>query len=420
MSDIAIKIENLSKVYKLYDNPVDRLKESLHPFRKKYHKDFYALKEVNFEVKKGETVGIIGKNGSGKSTLLKLITGVLTPSSGNVTINGKISALLELGAGFNPELTGIENVYFNATLMGYTREEIDAIIDNILSFADIGDFVYQPVKTYSSGMFVRLAFACAVNVDPDILIIDEALAVGDALFFQKCMRRFEQFKEQGTTILYVSHDTSSIKHFCHEAILLDNGEIIGRGYPKDIVDVYNAITAEKVAAEIRGEKIFSSKTVAEKRQESASQRYGTGEAEIFEVEILNADGITVRSFTTLEDTTIRIKAILKANLNNLLVGFSIRNRLRIDMYMINTLWKGIDLGSLEKGDILTVDFCQKMALGEGEYFLNVVISQDTPLGIQRLDWIADQLNFYVTGRQGERMGGFCNLDSKINFYKKKE
>ena len=225
MSNIAIKVQNLSKVYKLYDKPIDRLKESLHPFKKKYHKDFYALNDVSFEIKKGETVGIIGKNGAGKSTLLKIITGVLTPSSGHVHVNGRIASLLELGAGFNPEYTGVENIYLQGTLMGYTKEEMESKIQAILDFADIGDFVYQPVKSYSSGMFARLAFAVAINVDPDILIVDEALAVGDAGFVLKCMNRMKEIKEQGTTILLVTHDTQSIKTFTSKSIWINNGKL---------------------------------------------------------------------------------------------------------------------------------------------------------------------------------------------------
>ena len=196
-SDIAIKVENLSKIYKLYNRPVDRMKESLHPFRKKYHKEFFALNDVSFELKKGETLGIIGKNGSGKSTLLKIITGVLAPASGSVYVNGKVSALLELGAGFNPEMSGIENVFFQGAIMGYSRQEMDSKIDEILSFADIGEFVYQPVKTYSSGMFARLAFAVAMSVwILTILIVDEALAVGDARFVKKCYERMDVFRFQ--------------------------------------------------------------------------------------------------------------------------------------------------------------------------------------------------------------------------------
>src|SRR6266567_831722 len=222
-SDVAISVQNLTKIYKLYDSPQDRLKESLHPLRKKYHKDFYALNDVSVEIKRGETVGIIGKNGSGKSTLLKIITGVLTPSSGNVTVNGKISALLELGAGFNPELTGVENVYFNGTLLGYSREEMERRLADILSFADIGAFVYQPVKSYSSGMFVRLAFAVQAMVDPDVLIVDEALSVGDALFQKRCFQKMEQLISNGTTLLFVSHDQESIRTLTSRAILLKDG-----------------------------------------------------------------------------------------------------------------------------------------------------------------------------------------------------
>src|SRR6185369_12594138 len=223
MSDeIAIKVENLSKVYRLYNSPQDRLKESLHPLRKKYHHDFYALNDVRFEVKRGDTVGIIGTNGSGKSTLLKIITGVLTPSSGSVTVNGRVSALLELGAGFNPELTGIENAYYNGMLMGFTTEQMDAKLEDILSFADIGEFVHQPVKMYSSGMLMRLAFAVIANVDADIMVIDEALAVGDAFFVQKCMRFLRKFMETGT-VLFVSHDTGAAVALCKTAIWLSNG-----------------------------------------------------------------------------------------------------------------------------------------------------------------------------------------------------
>ena len=199
MPNTAIKVSHLTKVYKLYDKPVDRLKESLHPLKKKYHKDFYALNDVSFEIKKGETVGIIGKNGAGKSTLLKIITGVLTPSSGHVHVNGRIASLLELGAGFNPEYTGIENIYLQGTLMGYSHSEMESKIDGILAFADIGDFVHQPVKSYSSGMYARLAFSVAINVEPDILIVDEALSVGDMYFQQKCMDKIISMQKNNIT-----------------------------------------------------------------------------------------------------------------------------------------------------------------------------------------------------------------------------
>lgn len=244
----AISVQDVTKVYRLYEKPIDRLKESVSISHKNYHRDFYALNGLSFSVKKGETVGIIGTNGSGKSTILKIITGVLTPTSGNVEVNGKISALLELGAGFNMDYTGIENIYMNGTMMGYTKKEMDAKLQDILDFAEIGDFVYQPVKTYSSGMFVRLAFALAINVDPEILIVDEALSVGDVFFQSKCYRRMEEIRKSGTTILMVTHDMGSIIKYCDRVVLLNKGEFIAEGAPGRVVDMYKKILAGKLDA----------------------------------------------------------------------------------------------------------------------------------------------------------------------------
>ena len=235
---IAIKVENLTKIYKLYEDPIDRMKESLHWRGKKYHKDFYALNDLNFEIKKGETVGIIGKNGSGKSTLLKIITGVLSPTAGKVIVNGRVSALLELGAGFNPEYTGIENIYFQGNLMGYEQEEIDSKLKEILEFADIGDFINQPVKMYSSGMFARLAFAVAINVEPDILIVDEALSVGDAKFQNKCLTKIKTLQDSGVTVLFVSHSTSQINSICSSAIWVSSGNLVAEGSAQDVTSLY--------------------------------------------------------------------------------------------------------------------------------------------------------------------------------------
>ena len=237
-NSVAIRANQLSKVYKLYDRSIDRLKESLHPFRRIYHHDFHALKDVSFEIKRGETFGIIGKNGSGKSTLLKIIAGVLTPSGGNLEVKGKVSALLELGIGFNPEMTGRENIYFSGTIMGYSREEMDAKVDDILAFADIGDFIHQPMKTYSSGMFIRLAFAVATKVDPEILVIDEALAVGDIFFQSKCTLLMKKMIDSGVTLLYVSHDTSSVTNLCRRAIYLENGMVKTMGDAISVTDQY--------------------------------------------------------------------------------------------------------------------------------------------------------------------------------------
>ena len=241
MNDYAIRVKNVSKIYKLYDKPTDRLKEALGVTKKKRYHEHFALNDVSFDVKRGETVGIIGTNGSGKSTILKIITGVLNQTDGEIEIDGRISALLELGAGFNMEYTGIENVYLNGTMIGFTKEEIDEKLQDILDFADIGDFVYQPVKTYSSGMFVRLAFAVAINIDPEILIVDEALSVGDVFFQAKCYKKFEEFKKLGKTILFVSHDLSSISKYCDRVILLNKGVKLNEGSSQEMVDQYKKV-----------------------------------------------------------------------------------------------------------------------------------------------------------------------------------
>lgn len=238
MNDIAISVKNLSKKYRLYESPQHRLKEALHPFRKKYHRDFWALKDISLEIKNGESLGIIGQNGSGKSTLLQTICGVLQPSAGLVVTNGRISALLELGSGFNPEFTGRQNVYMNGAILGFSREDIDKKIQSVVDFADIGDYIEQPIKTYSTGMYVRLAFAVAVNVDPDILIVDEALAVGDMRFQFKCFRKMKEFKEQGKTFLFVTHSVETVRNFCDRVIWLRDGEIYQDGDPKEITRNY--------------------------------------------------------------------------------------------------------------------------------------------------------------------------------------
>lgn len=245
MKDIAIKVENLDKIYRLYDKPMDRLKESLSITHKKYHREHFALKGVSLDVKQGETVGIIGTNGSGKSTLLKILTGVLNLTSGEVSIKGRVSALLELGAGFNMEYTGIENIYLNGAISGYSKEEMKKRIPSIVEFADIGEFIDQPVKTYSSGMFVRLAFAVAINVDPDILIVDEALSVGDNVFQSKCYRKFEELKTKGKTILLVTHDVDSVRKFCDRCIWIEKGQLKEDGDVKKITSQYMAYTTKK-------------------------------------------------------------------------------------------------------------------------------------------------------------------------------
>jgi lipopolysaccharide transport system ATP-binding protein len=241
LDDIAVSVKELTKTFKLYDCHADRVKETFHPLRKKYHRPFNALTNVSFDVNKGETLGIVGRNGSGKSTLLQIICGILQPSSGRVEVNGRVSALLELGAGFNPEFTGRENVYINGSILGLTHEDIKNRFDEIVTFADIGDFLDQPVKTYSTGMAVRLAFAVAINVNPQILVVDEALSVGDELFQRKCFSRIETIKKNGATILFVSHAGGTIIELCDHAILMDTGEMLAMGTPKTIVANYQKL-----------------------------------------------------------------------------------------------------------------------------------------------------------------------------------
>ena len=280
MNDNAITMDHVSKLYKLYDKPSDRFKEAMGLTKKKLYREHYALRDVSFHVRRGESIGIIGTNGSGKSTMLKIITGVLNPTEGQVNVNGRISALLELGAGFNGEYSGIENVYLNGTMNGFSREEIDARMDDILRFADIGEFVNQPVKTYSSGMFVRLAFAVAINIEPEILIVDEALSVGDVFFQAKCFRKFEEFREMGKTLLMVSHDLSSISKYSDKVILLNQGTMVDEGEPKYIVDLYKRFLVhqegnpeeekkqkEEAAATISEEQEVAKKTAEEQKEQ---------------------------------------------------------------------------------------------------------------------------------------------------------
>lgn len=396
----------------MYRSPADRLKELSHLFKRKYHKEHWALRDISLEVKKGETVGVIGRNGSGKSTLLQVICGTLVPTEGEVQVNGRVSALLELGAGFSPEFTGRENVYMNGAILGLTYEEIDARFDDIAAFADIGDFIDQPVRTYSSGMYVRLAFAVAINVDPDILIVDEALAVGDMHFQTKCLRKFENFQEKGITIILVSNDMNSIKKNCHEVMLFDEGKIIDKGDPKEIVDVYNALIFEKIAADIKGEKTFSSKEIASQRVNRMSQRYGTGEAKIIDVTLLNSEGVHVGALSSGEEGIFRIKVCSNTPVKDIVIGITIRNRMGLDIYGVNTLWKKKIIEQINPNDVLVVDFRQRMTLIGGTYTINVAINENRVEGLTRLDWISDVISFDII--QDEEFLGFCNLDSDIS------
>ncbi len=389
-SEYAIRVENVSKIYQLYNKPIDRLKESLNITHKNYHKDFYALNDISFKVKKGETVGIIGTNGAGKSTILKIITGVLTPTSGTVDVDGVVSALLELGAGFNMDYTGIENIYMNGTMMGFTHKEMDAKLDDILEFADIGDFVYQPVKTYSSGMFVRLAFALAINVDPEILIVDEALSVGDVFFQAKCYQRMEEIREQGTTILMVTHDMGSVIKYCDRVILLNKGSLIAEGEPGRMVDLYKKILANQMdslqeeldemneeagsGGEGRSRRVYESGEKLMKDEMTINPdrtEYGNGKAEIYDLGLFDERGNLTNLLLKGEMFTIKEKIRFFDDIEAPIFTYTIRDKKNTDLTGTNTLYEGADVKPVHAGDEYEVSFRQKMTLQGGEYLLSM-------------------------------------------------
>ncbi len=381
----AITVTDVTKMYKMYDKPIDRLKESLHPGHKEYHKKFYALNHLSFQVKKGETVGIIGTNGSGKSTILKIITGVLSPTTGEVKVKGNISALLELGAGFNSDYTGIENIYMNGTMMGFSKKEMDRKLQDILDFADIGDFVYQPVKTYSSGMFVRLAFALAINVEPEILIVDEALSVGDVFFQSKCYRRMEEIRQRGTTILMVTHDMGSIIKYCDRVVLLNKGNFVAEGAPGHMVDLYKKILANQMDAlkdeldemnDFSGEKSGKPKKAEGLMKEKLTingnrTEYGDGRAEIYDLGLLDARGNVTNLLLKGENFTIRERIRFYASIQAPIFTYTIKDKKGTELSGTNTMFEGTDIRPVKDGDEYEVSFTQKMTLQGGEYLLSM-------------------------------------------------
>ena len=393
---IAIQVKELEKAYKLYDKPSDRLKESLGLSRKKGYKEHYALKGVNLTIHQGETVGIIGTNGSGKSTILKIITGVLNPTGGTVKVNGRISALLELGAGFNMEYNGIENVYLNGTMIGFSEKEISDRLDDILSFADIGDYVYQPVKTYSSGMFVRLAFAVAINIDPEILIVDEALSVGDVFFQAKCYHKFEEFKSMGKTIVFVSHDLSSISKYCDRVVLLNQGVKLGEGTPKEMIDAYKQVLVGQYPVPENGhfhpeeESLLEEEKEEEKRAleqagESDSQdsgvvknpellEYGTKAAVIKDYYITDQSGRKSSAIIKGQQCDIHMIVHFEEDIQEPIFAFTIKNIKGVEITGTNTMVEKAFLESVEKGVTKHITFSQKLSLQGGEYLLSLGVT----------------------------------------------
>lgn len=422
MSGVAISVNNVSKVYKLYDKPTDRLKEALGFTREKKHKEHYALNNVSFNVKRGETVGIIGTNGSGKSTILKIITGVLNPTDGEVVINGRISALLELGAGFNMEYTGIENVYLNGTMIGFSKEEIDAKLEAILEFADIGDFVYQPVKTYSSGMFVRLAFAVAINIEPEILIVDEALSVGDVFFQAKCYKKFEEFKEQGKTVLFVSHDLGSIAKYCDRVVLLNRGVKKAEGIPKDMVDLYKKVMvkeAGKVTETSITENTNSSKAIWKEyfQINPNLDEYGSQKAEIIDFGIFDEDGTITSSIIKGSKFIIKSKVLFHQDIQNPIFTYTFKTLKGVDITGTNTMYEKADIGKAYAGEIYVASFEQEMNLQGGEYLLSISCTGFVEGELTVYHRLYDLLNISVIS--DKNTVGFYDMNSEVNVEKVK-
>ena len=435
---LAIEVDNVQKIYKLYDKPSDRMKEAFGFGKKKKHKLHYALKGVDMKIYQGETVGIIGTNGSGKSTILKIITGVLNPTSGRVLVNGRISALLELGAGFNMEYNGIENVYLNGTMMGFSEKEIEAKLPEILSFADIGDYVYQPVKTYSSGMFVRLAFAVAINIEPEILIVDEALSVGDVFFQAKCYHKFEEFKKMGKTIVFVSHDLSSISKYCDRVYLLNQGNILGEGSPKAMIDTYKRVLVGQYdGPESEGEETASllddvdlqraaaksadekGKNVSDASAEAKGQNpnvleYGTKQAQIEDFYITDDRGVPTNAILKGSMFTIHMKVRFMEHIPAPIFAFSVKNVIGVEITGTNTMIEKAFLDSVEPGDVKNVTFTQKMNLQGGEYLLSLGVTgynQDTFEVYHRL---YDALNISVVS--DKNTVGYYDMDSETKVW----
>ncbi|MCD7836545.1 MAG: ABC transporter ATP-binding protein [Lachnospiraceae bacterium] len=384
--NIAIEVRELQKVYKLYDRPKDRMKDAFGLGRKKkLYKPHYALRGVSLNIFKGETVGIIGTNGSGKSTILKIITGVLNPTAGEVKVNGRISALLELGAGFNQEYNGIENIYLNGTMMGFSEKEIYEKLPAILEFADIGDYVYQPVKTYSSGMFVRLAFAVAINIEPEILIVDEALSVGDVFFQAKCYHKFEEFKEMGKTIVFVSHDLSSISKYCDRVFLLNKGTLLGEGSPKEMIDAYKRVLVgqyelpdrqenERLLEDSELRNAAASKAAVTDAVNPELLEYGTKQAEILEYCITDDAGVKTTAVLKGSEYTLHMRVRINEDLPAPIFAFSIKNVQGTEITGTNSMIEKSFLAPGRAGQIKEVTFTQRMTLQGGEYLISMGVT----------------------------------------------
>jgi ABC-type polysaccharide/polyol phosphate transport system ATPase subunit len=416
----VVEFRNVSKSYAIYQSPGDRLKELFSFSRRKRHADFWALRDISFEVHRGETFCIVGENGSGKSTLLQIIAGILRPTSGDVAVAGRVSALLELGAGFNPEFTGRDNVYLNGSILGLSTRQIEQRYKEIESFAEIGDFINQPVKTYSSGMVVRLAFAVAINVDPDILLVDEALAVGDIYFRQRCMRKVHELRARGVTILFVSHATSDVKAIGDRALWLERGRLMDLGETDRVIAKYLAAMVEKDSTYQKGHpeprRAKEGKTRAPEIVETIpniDHRYGDGRAEILGIAVLDEIGRPLSMLEPESRAVVRISVRAKADVPLPMVGFMLRNQMGMDFAGTNTAREGHELPPLETGDIVTVDFHVDLPqLYPGSFSFSPAIANGTLHHYEMCDWIDNAVALQMDRSEGQ-VYGYLHLPCRI-------
>jgi lipopolysaccharide transport system ATP-binding protein len=402
----VVLVQNVCKLYRLYKRPADRVREILPLYPDQLHTNFWALRDVSFNLERGEILGLVGPNGCGKSTLLQIVCGILPPTTGRVVTQGRIAALLELGAGFNPEFTGRENVFLNGEIMGLSRGEIERAFPSIAAFADIGEFIHRPVKEYSSGMYVRLAFSTAIHVDPDILIVDEALAVGDAVFANRCVRKFEELKERKVTVLFVSHDLGLVKQLSNRAILLLDGRIESEGSPNDVINRYIGLVLEKQKRDV---------ALRSPRLQGGSYRHGDGASEILNIQLLNSNGEPARAFSSGERVTARVRSRFHRQISAPMVGILIRTRIGMDVYGTNTRLEQVELGDFAAGEELEVEFFFDCWLTAQEYTLTVATQNADG---SSHDWVDDAIAFEVV--DSKSAAGVANLRAEVTWTKQKQ
>jgi lipopolysaccharide transport system ATP-binding protein len=419
----AVEFAGVSKSYSIYAKPGDRLKELATFQRKKFHRDFWALRDVGFEIKRGETFCIVGQNGSGKSTLLQMVAGILQPTHGTINVQGRVSALLELGAGFNPEFSGRDNVYLNGSILGLSTKQIDARYKDIEEFAEIGDFIHQPVKTYSSGMVVRLAFAVAINVDPEVLLVDEALAVGDLYFRHRCMRKVHELRSRGITILFVSHSAADVKAIGDRTMWLDRGRIVDIGETDRVVGKYLAAMVDKdtqylslKAAKPRP-MLVETKTVRPieviETIPNIDHRHGDGRAEIIGIAVVDFDGQPLPLLQPQSKMIVRISMRAKQDIAMPIVGFMMRNHLGIDFAGTNTSREEYELPAMRPNDIYTVDFHLDLPeLYPGSFSFSPAVADGTLISYRMCDWIDNAITLQMSHGEGQ-VYGYMHLPCRV-------